>query len=237
MTPDVAWKAWHGDPSEDNREALFKSLGPTVMSALKSYAGDDKSLAVRAFILTDEAIRSYDPSRGAAVRTHVMTHLQRLKRINSDRKQVVRVPENRRLESGLIRKYVSEYTDKHGYEPSQQHLADKFGISRKRVSKAVLQLSSGEMSESTTFGEKGDVLSSDEGLTSEDILSDYVYQDLDERGRKIFEWSTGYGGAEVLPGTDIAKRLKMTPSAVSQRLKLMRNKFEGFERYGGTDIL
>jgi len=227
--PDEAYARWKAEQSEESREELLKALGPTVSSALRSYAGNDPRLAVRAFIMTDEAVRSYDPSRKTAITTHVMNHLKRLTRVSAERRQIVHIPENRRLESDRIREYVAKYADTHGREPTQAHLADHFGMSSRRVQNALQEMRSSVVSESAMESEKGDFAGPVQGQTVEDVLADYVYHDLDDVGRKVFEWSSGYGGAETLSGREIAARLRMSPAAVSQRMAGIRKKFEGID--------
>ena len=67
--------------------------------------------------------------------------------------------------------------------------------------------------------EKGDTLLQGEVDENEDPWRDYVYHDLDTKSRKIFEWTTGYGGTKILPKQEIARRLKITPAAVSSRIQ------------------
>ena len=65
---------------------------------------------------------------------------------------------------------------------------------------------------------------------ADEVWADYVYHDLDETGKKIFEWTTGYNGQDRLSKTEIARQLKVTPAAVSSRIsKTLSRLNEGLE--------
>jgi len=51
----------------------------------------------------------------------------------------------------------------------------------------------------------------------EDPVLDYIYYDLDPKDKLIFQHRTGYQGAPVMKVVDLAKKIKMSPSAVSSR--------------------
>jgi hypothetical protein len=57
------------------------------------------------------------------------------------------------------------------------------------------------------------------------LYDEVIYNELDNTDKKIYEWSTGYGKGETLSGVEIAKRLKMSPAAVSKRYAKIAKKF------------
>jgi len=52
----------------------------------------------------------------------------------------------------------------------------------------------------------------------------FVYHDLSDKDKFIFEHKIGYCDKEVLDNNTIAKRLGISPSTVSQRVKLITEK-------------
>ena len=58
------------------------------------------------------------------------------------------------------------------------------------------------------------------------MWSDYVYYDLDPIDKKIFEWTTGYAGSKIIPKGEVAKKLRITPAAVSLRINKIVKKLE-----------
>ncbi len=58
-------------------------------------------------------------------------------------------------------------------------------------------------------------------LDEADYRIDFVYNDLSPRDKKIFEWTTGYGGAPKMPKVEIAERLGVSPVVISQRASMI----------------
>ena len=229
------WQNWQKTPDDQGLHAeLLGKLTPTVDSALRTYAGGDPSLKTRALILTDEAIRSYNPTKGAALTTHVQNHLQRLYRVAADRRQAVHIPENVRMDSLTVNRFITDWKDKQGFEPTDLTIADNLKMSRKRVQKAMMQ--GQETPQSRMEGEKGDSMVESTERTPEQMWADCVYHDLDEKNRKIFEWTTGYLGKPVIQKTEIAKQLGISPAAVSQRINTIKRRLDQYYETDGMVI-
>jgi len=225
------YRMWKLTGDKEILGTLLTSLKPSVDAALKSYTGGNEQLRVRALILAKEALESYDPDRKTALNTHVMNHLKRLHRFSAESRSVVHVPENVRMDALKVQRYVDEYKDKHGLEPSDLDVSDNLGMSLGRVART--HKSGAEVAESKQTSEKGDSMTQS-GRTVEDIWADYVYHDLDESGRKVFEWTTGYNKQPVLPKGEIAKRLGISPAAVSQRIGTIVKRMEKFDELPQT---
>ncbi|MFA5692870.1 MAG: hypothetical protein WC910_07125 [Bacteroidales bacterium] len=212
------WKTWIKDGS--GQTELLSSLKSTVNSALHSYApGQEQQLKIPAMRMALEAAKRYNPSSGAALNTFVFSNLQSLRRLSAERKMVVHVPENVRLEQGNINKAVKEYSAEYGREPDVNELADLTGYSTGRLKK--LENYNLPVPEGSMLNEKGDItMRADHNTDS--ILQKYVYQSLDPINQRIYAMASGMNGAPVA-GKDIAKRLKITPAAVSQRISTIKN--------------
>lgn len=207
-------------------EQTMKALEPTVQKGIDAFGSGRGDLRTKARLLAAEAVRSYDPSRNskAQLSTYVYSNLQRLQRVAADRSSAVRLPERSRMDAIVIRDAVREYIDKEGYEPDVVTLAELTGISRSRQRLAAAAFK--ELSEAGLETEKGDTLLQGTPDEAEDPWRDYVYHDLDSKSRKIFEWTTGYGGSKTLPKQEIARRLKITPAAVSSRIQTIVERLE-----------
>ena len=209
---DKAYARWKATGSAGDRALLMRALEPTVQSALTSYGGGDKSLATRARIMAAQALEKYDPEK-AALQTHVHSQLRGLYRVRGERQNAVHVPETTRLDRLHVQAFMDEWKDRHGHEPDDLTIAEGLRVSKGRVRRA---MGLAEMSGSMAQGEKGDAAGS-VVRSPRDVWMDYVYHDLDPRGRKIMEWSWGYGGAKVKPVNEIADKLKVSAAAISQR--------------------
>lgn len=213
---DSIYRAWKTDPSPTNTESLLKELTPTIESALTSYAPDHKStLRTKARLMALNAAKMYDPNHSAKLTSYVFNNLKSLNREKAKRTNIVHIPENVILERNRINKEKDAFVAEEGREPTLLELADKTGLSLKRIENA--EKHGNQLSASQLLSEKGDSLFSKASDPSQ-VWADYVYHDLDRADKKVFEWSTGYGGTKKIPKGEIAKRLKISPAAVSRRI-------------------
>jgi len=226
-----AYGDWKQSSSPEALQKVMEGMGGTITGALRTYAGNDARLTTRAYIIAREALDSYDPTKQVAINTHVMNSLKRLYRVSADRKSAVHIPENVRFDSLKVRNTINEYKDAHGEEPSDLYVAQKLGVSLKRLNKAKMAV--GETTDANQTSEKGDLINS-AGRTEEDIWKDYVYHDLDEKSRKIFEMTTGYNGASIAKKIDIAKAINITPAAVSQRITTIQKRLGEYQALPNT---
>lgn len=236
-SPDKAWETWKRTNAQPDFQTVLKALDGTVRKGLGAFGKGQEHLLPRARILAAEAVRKYAPEerqgpKRASLSTHVYTSLQRLQRVSADRDAAVRLPERSRLDAMAIRDAAREWEDQHGHEPDLATLSDVTGLSRDRILLAGRAFR--EISFAGVTGEKGDTLLQTEAKVEEDPWRDYVYYDLDPKGRKVFEWTTGYGGSGILPKQEIAKRLGISPAAVSGRIKTIVARLE--ERPGGRIV-
>jgi DNA-directed RNA polymerase specialized sigma subunit len=223
LTPPESYVKWQQDPSEENHTLVLNSLKPTISSAVFSFAAGDQTLVPRATILASEALNTYDPKKGASLNTHVYNRLRRLQRFSAQRRQAVHIPENVRLDNGAVYRFTESWKEKHGVEPTVAQITDGTGLSVRRITKA--RGSGGERAQSQLTGEKGDLLVS-KARSPQQIWADYVYHDLSDKDKKVFEWATGYGGSKILPKKEIAKNLGISAAAVSARVTKISHRLQ-----------
>lgn len=219
--PPKEYTDWQEDASDGNYQNLMKYLEPTISAGIKSYAQNDQSLNIRARILATQAVNSWDPAKGAALRTHVFNTLKGLQRYRNERSSAVHVPESVRGDAVKVKKYIRDFTADKGYEPSDVEVADGLQMSMKRIRKA----KHGEAPMNRAVTDSGD-LTVTKARDPYDIWTDYVYHDLSPTNRKVFEWTTGYGGNETIPKKEIARRLKISPAAVSMRVSTIQRRLQ-----------
>lgn len=209
---------WSKTPSPHNMNRVLTDLTPTINSALTTYGGANVSplLRSRAKALAAKAVKSYDPSRGASLKSHVMLQLQPLRRYSASSAQPMKVSERRLREMYMLNRAESELSELKGRDPSDAELADKLGLSIKKITK-IRSLQNPYVSvEGGATAESHDpvVYQAD----TEDAWIEYVYHDLGDIDRKILDWKLGRGGQPVLKNIEIARRLKLSPAAVTQRI-------------------
>lgn len=222
-TPQVSQDLWYkyqqGDTATTSE--LLQGLKPTIDSALKSFANGNEEYRTKAKVLALDAIKTYDPSK-AKLETHVYNNLKRLQRISADRGNFVHTPEQSALDKIQIDKLIKDYTIDNGVEPSYQWLSDQTGMPIKKITR--LMGIQGYTSSSMARGESGDSLDK-APRTAIQLYEDTLYQELDEKDKKIYEWLTGYKGTPLLDRATVARKLKISPPALSQRIAKIDNFF------------
>jgi DNA-directed RNA polymerase specialized sigma subunit len=223
---DEAYQFWAKNRSSENMDRLLRAASPTIGKAISSFAGGDKSYSGLAKRLAIDAFKTYDPKRGAKLNTHLFIRLKPLQREYTQRSSIFDVPERVQLERFRLEQAEQSLNDELGREPSDDELSDYLGLSKRRIahvrSRSRRQFAEGQMR--TPEGEPTQPTT--EVSSPEDIWAEYVHHDLDPIDKKILEWKTGMYGKKVLSTNEIARRLRITPSAVSQRAAKIAMKLE-----------
>jgi DNA-directed RNA polymerase specialized sigma subunit len=223
---DQAYDFWNRNQSQENMQALLQAADPVIGRALTQYAGGDRAMRGRAKRLAIDAFRTYDPKHKTQLKTHLMIRLKPLQREYTRRTSPLAVPERVQLDQLRLRNAEQELTELYGREPSDDEVAEYMGLSKKRIAH-VRSYAKGVLSESQMRSSEGELqLPASEHVTQSDIWVEFVHHDLDPIDKKIMEWKTGYGGHDVLSTNEIAKRLRISPSAVSQRAAKIAKRLE-----------
>ena len=166
-----------------------------------------------------DSLYSYDPDQGTKLRSWVQTQLQRVNRDIKNSRFSVKVPEARMAEAKRVRSLINEIEAETGFEPSDQMIMDRLGVNR-----LALQRSRQMTPEITTYESSYEPV--DEDISESDLVRDMVYHSLDNRDQLIMEYMFGYNNNEPRSSEEVAKKLKISPSAISQRAKKIREKLE-----------
>ena len=202
---------------------FLKEVAPSITNAVNSYANGDKIFFTKARILALEAAKTYDPSKGANINTHVFNQLRQLQRIAAQRGNLTRVSENAAQQRSVVQRAIRELTADLGEDPTTEQVANKVGMSLKRVD--ALMNYRPVVPESLAVNPEGDSFVQGDSNKTLELYDTVIYNELDNIDKKIYEWSTGYGKGEKLSGVQIAQKLKITPAAVSKRYAKIVQKF------------
>ena len=223
---EASYEFWQRNQSPANMHQLLQAADSVIGKAITQYAGGDKAMRAKAKRLAIKAFQSFDPKQGAKLKTHLMIRLRPLQREYTKRTSPLNVPERVQLDQLRLRQAESRLNEELGREPSDVELAEHMGLSTKRIAH-VRSYSKGVLAESQMRSPEGELqLPASEHVTADDVWVEYVHHDLDAKDKKIMEWKTGYNGHAILSTNEIAKRLKMSPSAVSQRAAKIARKLE-----------
>lgn len=239
-TDDTAWAKqlktdqlvmlWQKDPNEAYTSELLTRMKPTIASAMSTYApGQDEVLSVKAAKLTLDALKTYKPGFGTQPSTYVFHNLKRLNRYANERAHILPESEAMQVERKQVTEASARFEDEHNREPSITELADITGFSKKKLEKLMSQ--NAVVNESSTYAEgttRSTLASSD--LTDNDYF-DYVYASVSPIDQQIMDWTAGRHGKPVLSGNEIARRLKITPAAISQHKQNIANMLADVRSY------
>lgn len=233
------YNAWKNSQGFSQNDVMLGKLQPIIDSALKTYVGQDvpPSVRLQAKRMAIEGLKNYDPSK-AKLKTHMMWHLQGLKRAATKANQILNVPERVQLDLGHLNTASNELSEKLGRDPSDSELADYTGLSLGRINKIRAfkpGISEGAASESMFSGDDDTVSDPSVSIPGRDTghaWRGFVYDSLDPRAKIIMEHTFGMHNKPVLDNIAIARRLRLTPARVSQIRADIQKKLDSRERLG-----
>lgn len=205
--------AWQKTPTPEATAKIIDYLKPTINSALKTYApGAEDSLKIKATSYALNSLKNYDPKQKVAPKTYVFTNLQRLSRIKRQRQNIMHIPQSQIYAKMQLDKAIAKFNDQYNRDPSDQELADKLHISVKKIQKLMNQSAGTTINDSSAINMiTGQSMYGNKDVTDQDYY-DYVYRSVNPTDQLIMQYNK-----KNMSNNDIAKKLKLSPGAVSQR--------------------
>ena len=223
---DDTYETWRNSRTPGNMHAVLKVMAGDIDRAIQT-AGGKPSPLTRGLAknIVVEAVNTFDPKAGTQFRSWTQSKLRSLVRPIRSTRFTVKIPEARARESARVRSYIDSIQSETGFEPSDEIIADALAIPMNRVNQARVGISPEVVGD--------EIWARPEAADNTALIHDMVYTDLDPISQTIFEYTFGYNGVKPEPSTEIARRLKISPSAVSQRLSkintVMSEAEEGLE--------
>jgi DNA-directed RNA polymerase specialized sigma subunit len=208
------WTRWKRTQSPADLQLLLNQMEPIIAREVNRWSNsmsrsllesEGKRLAVEAF-------RTYDPNQGAALSTYVASRLPKLSRLTYSHMNAARMSETQAMLFHTYNTGLGHLRDTHGREPSHDELSDHLGWSRNKLTQFQRQAGRKEFVESEEHPDNEH---------SDDHLIDFIYHDLTPQQKKIFEYTTGYGGARKRAGREIMAELGLTQGQLSYQKSLI----------------
>lgn len=221
--------------SPENMRKVITHLGPTIDKAVHMYVGTSVSPVVkdRARLLAAQAVRSYNPTKGANIKSHVTTTLQRLKRIAPEISDPMPAPERTRKHQLDIGNSIDVLRNEFGRDPTDEEVSELIQVPAHRVTKVRNRMRARIPTSVYEEGPGGEDSGSDvvsATRTDMDDWVDAVYHDLGPVDKLILMHRTGYRGTPKLDNLDVARKVGLTPAAVSQRAARIQARLDAFSR-------
>lgn len=208
------WTKWKRTQNPADLQLLLNQMEPIIAREVNRWSNsmsrsllesEGKRLAVEAF-------QTYDPKQGTALSTYVASRLPKLSRLTYSHMNAARMSETQVMLFHTYNTGLNALRDQHGREPTHDELADHLGWSPKKLTTFQQQAHRKEFVESEEHPDDD---------SSEDHLVDFIYHDLTPQQKKIFEYTTGYGGAKKKSGQEIMKELGLTQGQLSYQKNLI----------------
>jgi len=172
------------------------------------------SVQIEAYRLAREAARTYDAGSGYKFSTHLVNSLKKLSRMSTQYGGVVRIPENTQFGINKIQKVEKDLEHTLGRSPTVEEIAHHSGFSLKATNN---MLNSKKISTGMSSLFESPALFD----STNDEWVHFVYHDLSDKDKLIFEHKTGFGGKKILGNAEIASKLNLSNSTLNNRIKLM----------------
>lgn len=220
-----AYRAWKADQTPAGNAAFLTHIKPIVDKGIKMYGAQGPLITSRARLMALEAAEKYDPTR-AGLQSHILSHMRGLQRIQRQQSEIVKVPERLLLESQQLRTAAQELTDKYGREPTDDELADNLGIPHARIAQIRSFKPGYTQGQLTAMDPEYMPASHIPGEMENDTWVKLVYHDLNPQDKKIMEMTLGLNGQPIRSNEEIARLLRRSPGAISQRKLLIQQKLD-----------
>jgi DNA-directed RNA polymerase specialized sigma subunit len=232
------YTAWKTAPDKTNTGNMLRALNPVFDNAIRAYAPDMRGSPIiksRARQLATDALQSYDESRGS-MRSHMLTQLQRLRRIAGTTRQIIQTPEQVARDQMHLTSAAANLSDRYGRPPSDQELADHLGLSMRRIEyirSGTRPIAEGSLQQAPTGDD--DVYEPPVADLNRDHTADleFIYDDLTPTDQYVMENIFGMHGLKPISASDVARKLGVSPASISHRTANIQKKLDELASYGG----
>ena len=169
-----------------------------------------------------DAFKSYDPSKGASLHTHMFNHLSRLSRLNYENQNVVKIPEHQILQISHYNDSVSHLTDQLGRDPSHEEIADHMVIPVNHVKR--IAENSGRK-DFTYDSDREDMQQGNLQASTQPLYLQDTFSRLSPNEQKQFKDLTGFNGVTPLSPGEFGKKYKLKSYEVSRVKTSLAKKF------------
>jgi DNA-directed RNA polymerase specialized sigma subunit len=221
------WSTWKRTQSPMDLQKLLDQMEPIIAREVNRWSNSMSRslLEAEGKRLAVEAFKSYDPKAGTALSTYVASRLPKLSRMTYANMNAARMSETQAMLFHTYNTGLNALRDDLGREPTHVELSDHLAWSPKKLRDFKRQAGRKEFVESEEHPEDED---------SDDMaLVHFIYHDLNPMQKKLFEYTTGYGGAPKKSGKQIMDELKLTQGQLSYQKTLLIQAVEKARRIHG----
>lgn len=211
---------WHNWNTNGRKPTDLKPLFESYKPVLQRRANDFRGIELPTSTINAElrkhfvnAVKTYDPKKGAQLNTWVNSHLRKVSRFVKMYQNFGKIPEENISNIREFKKAKEDLSGKFGYEPDTRTLADHLKWPHKRVVQLETELSRKDNPASGYAHDPAEILAPKE-LEAVHLLQ-YDTR-LSGQERSVYEYTFGVNGKPALAPGAIAKKIGLHPSKVSR---------------------
>jgi DNA-directed RNA polymerase sigma subunit (sigma70/sigma32) len=207
-----AWKLRRDQSSYDELKRRYKNMVYKTVNTYRAAAVPTTALELEAWSLFDNAVNTYDATKGAGFSTHLTFHLRRIDRFTKKYQNVGRIPEAKAAQIGQLDRAIGELQQKIGKPPSHHQVAKH--LNWKPVQVQELQnLRRGDLFEGIMEFEAGGV----SGVSDRArwILKSFR-EELNPQEQQVYDYLTGHETKKITNTQQIALKMGVSPGRISQ---------------------
>lgn len=210
---------WKTTGSKHALGALIGQISPLIYTEVQRQSGSlpPSALSAEGKRWAIRALKTYDPKHGAAISTHVVGYLRKVRRMNYRFQNLARLPENLQLQYHLWDKALQGLKDTLNREPTEEEMAQELGWSKPQVIKYrnslyedLIESASAKPFETTQFNENK-------------ILLDHIMDQLSPEEKTIWEHS------KSLSSEDLAKKLGVNVNRLNYLKSKLKTKVQAIK--------
>jgi DNA-directed RNA polymerase specialized sigma subunit len=227
---DQDWQTWKASGDPKKLRGLVNRLQPTITGVLNSAGIKSPILNDRAKLMAAKALHSFDPTRGAGLKTYVSAQLRSLVR-DAPKIQEPMVPGQKyRSEVAALHTAKQRFNDTFGRDATDEELSELTNVPLRKVirlqssNRARIPMSMVEEADDDSTAP--DVIGSTR--TPQDDWTDAIYYGLGDVDRLILMHKTGYRNGERLDDDAIAGKVGLSVDAVQQRARRIQEQLDRF---------
>jgi hypothetical protein len=222
-----AWAQWRKSGRRSDLGHLFTRVEPVIQKEVSRWASGPVArpvLDIEARKLSLKAFNSFDPNK-AKLNTHLTNNLKGLSRIVYTHTNPARMPEHQvlKLNTFLTAKHTLE--EELGREPTTLEMEENLVWGRGEVDRYAGQLRTG-------YSTSQPLPPGFNRYDADKVFLDFVYNDLTDQDRIVFEHTTGYGGKPILSAKALINKSKMTQGQISHSKRRIRKLVEQARGFG-----
>jgi|RifCSP16_1_1023843.scaffolds.fasta_scaffold00528_9 DNA-directed RNA polymerase specialized sigma subunit len=226
---------WKSDPSPDNTKSVLQQFEPVFRHHQNVHKAPQTSavgLRGNMMNLAIDALKTYDPDRGATFSTHLHNQLRRVSRTNKKRQNMARIAETPAGYIGKIQAAQEELSDELGAEPSHEQIAQRMNIGlpqqRQLTARRIQQIQGMQRRDVLSTPFESDPVPIAAQRESEVI--GLLRHSLGPEEQRLYDLMyPQQGGMPVTSTGVLAQRLGLSPSKVSRLKGSIIKKYEQYK--------